>query len=154
MQARNPLSIVTSLALAVMVCATVVRAQDAEKPQKVRLKAVMILASNRVAPPDSRLQHLESKLRRVFGFQHYKHHGSGSTSVTLPGDSRIDLGGGHILKLSAAKAEKNRVRVNVKWLRGKKSLLQTTVVMKKGSPTILGGPSHENGTLLIALQAN
>ncbi len=49
-------------------------------------------------------------------------------------------------------APKGRIRAKIRWLRGKKSILSTTVTMKKGIPAILGGPAHKGGALIITLE--
>ena len=65
----------------------------------------------------------------------------------------LNLGGGFQLNLAAADAGKGRVRAAVQWMRGGEVVLNTTVVMSRGTPVVLGGISHEGGTLIVTLVA-
>lgn len=124
------------------------RAQDV-----VSLQATMILASDKPAAQDPRLDNIEYKLRRTFRFEYYKHIGEGSASVSLPGATVLSLGGGFQLNIAAADAGKGKVRAAVQWMRGGDVVLNTTVVMNRGAPVVLGGISHEGGTLIVTLVA-
>jgi hypothetical protein len=129
-------------------------AAAAASGETVTLKAVLIHASNHPAPIDSRLERVEYKLRRIFGFEHYRFLGESSVILNLPGDASLDLARGHRLKLSGSKAKGDSVRVRVEWLSGDESLLTTSVVMeRKSAPAILGGPAHEGGNLIVTLEA-
>ncbi|MFH0953746.1 MAG: hypothetical protein V1873_05410 [Verrucomicrobiota bacterium] len=118
----------------------------------VSLEATMILASNEPAAQDQRLDAVEYKLRRIFGFEYYRYYGGGSAIVNLPGDTTISLGHGYRLSISAGSKD-GRVRAGIRWLRGDEVVLNTTVNMERGTPVILGGIAHEGGTLIVTLTA-
>jgi hypothetical protein len=119
----------------------------------VTFKAVMIHASDTPAPIDRRLEHIEYKLRRMLKFEHYKHAGEGSVSVSLPGSGTIQLGGGYSLHIQAADAGKGKVSTQVQWKKGGSSLLKTQTRVSRGSPTVLGGISQGSGKLMVILTA-
>jgi hypothetical protein len=121
--------------------------------QGVDLHARLILASNDPAPQDPRLEDLEFKLRRVFGFEYYELLGKGGGMVDLPGQTSISLGNDCVLNIAAESAGGGRVRASVQWMRGRTTVLNTTVVVARGAGVILGGVSHKRGTLLVALDA-
>jgi hypothetical protein len=123
------------------------------RAQTITLHARLILASNEPAAQDPRLEDLEYKLRRIFGFEYYQMLGKGEGIVELPGDASLVLGRECRLSISAAQARGGQIRASVQWLRGKEVVLNTTVVMGRGAGVILGGVSHESGTLLVALDA-
>ena len=127
--------------------------QPAQAQQVVSIQATMIHASDTPVAQDPRLDNIEYQLRRTFRFEYYKHIGEGSAAVNLPGATVLSLGGGFQLNLSAADAGKGRVRATVQWMRGGDVVLNTTVVMNRGVPVVLGGISHEGGTLIITLVA-
>lgn len=118
----------------------------------VTIQATLILASNDPAPLDSRLDKVEYKLRRIFGFEYYKYYGEGTALLNLPGESTVDLGHGFRLNISAS-GSGDKIRTSVQWYRGDEMVLNTTVGMKRGVPVILGGISHEGGTLIVTLVA-
>jgi hypothetical protein len=121
--------------------------------EPVTIQATLILASNNPAPLDSRLDRVEYKLRRIFGFEYYRHYGEGSALLNLPGESTVELGHGFRLIISASGSKDDKIRASVQWFRGNEMVLNTTVGMKRGVPIILGGISHEGGTLIVALTA-
>jgi hypothetical protein len=125
----------------------------ARAQEVVTIQATMILASDQPTAQDPRLDNIEYKLRRTFRFEYYKHIGEGSAAVNLPGATVLNLGGGFQLNLAAADAGKGRVRAAVQWMRGGDAVLNTTVVMSRGVPVVLGGISHEGGTLIVTLVA-
>ena len=118
----------------------------------VTIQATLILASNDPAPLDSRLDKVEYKLRRIFGFEYYKYYGEGTALLNLPGESTVDLGHGFRLSISAS-GSGDKLRTSVQWYRGDEMVLNTTVGMKRGVPVILGGISHGGGTLIVTLVA-
>ena len=64
------------------------------RAEPVTIQATLILASNDAAPLDSRLDKVEYKLRRIFGFEYYRHYGEGAAVLNLPGESTVELGHG------------------------------------------------------------
>lgn len=121
--------------------------------QPVTLHATLILASDEPAAQDPRLDKIEFKLRRIFGFEYYSHYGEAAVGLDMPGDTALSLGHGYRLEVSASEARQGHVRAVVRWLRGEDIVLNTTVVMARGVPIILGGISHDKGTLIVTLVA-
>ena len=142
---------VFGIGLLTVACLLATAASSFAEPATIQ--ATMILASNDPAPLDSRLDKVEYKLRRIFGFEYYRHYGEGSALLNLPGQSTIDLGHGFRLSISATGSKDGKIRTTVQWFRGDELVLNTTVGMKSGVPVILGGISHAGGTLIITLVA-
>lgn len=117
----------------------------------VTMDATLILANNDPAALDRRLDHVTFQLRRMFKFEYYHYYGGGQAVVGLPGSSTIDLGHGNVLSVNAT--GDGKVRAEVNWLSGGKSVLNTTVSLKRGAHVILGGIPHEGGTLIVTLVA-
>lgn len=118
----------------------------------VKIQATLILASNEPAAQDQRLDAVEYKLRRIFGFEYYRHYGEQSGIVNVPGATTLNLGSGYRLELRVSDA-KEGVRTAVQWFRGDEVVLNTTVRMQRRVPVILGGISHGGGTLIVTLVA-
>jgi hypothetical protein len=119
----------------------------------VAVHALMIEASNNPAPIDRRLEHVEYKLRRVFGFSHYRFVGEGRVIAPQAGQVAISLPDGHKLDLQTSGSRRGRVTAEVRWVRGRDALLSTRVQLAKGSPVVLGGVPHGEGTLIVVLTA-
>ncbi len=126
-------------------------ATAAAKP--VSVEAMLILASNEPTSLDQRLEYVEYKLRRIFGFEYYRYYGEGTAILEVPGQTTLDLGHGFTLEFNATDGEDGKIRANVRWLRGQDVVLNTTVGMKRNAPVILGGIQHEGGTLIVTLTA-
>lgn len=142
---------VFKVGLLAMVC--LLASSGISRAESATIRAMMILASNDAAPQDARLDKIEYKLRRIFGFEYYRFYGEGAAFLNLPGQSTIDLGHGFRLSISASESEDDKVRTSVQWFRGDETVLNTTVGMSRGVPVILGGISHEGGTLIVTLVA-
>lgn len=143
----HKLLILTLLVLG-LACVFTARAES----DAVTVRAVLIRASNEQAAQDPRLEKIEYKLRRIFGFEYYRF--MAESSVTLPanGEGALDLGSGHRLRLRLGDGRDN-VRAEVRWFRGDDLVLNTTVRVARGTPVILGGVSDGPGTLIITLTA-
>jgi hypothetical protein len=142
MRVRN-IILVLAIGLLIPLCAP---AQNV-----VNLKAVMIYASNKPAPIDERLENIEFKLRKIFKFEHYLHYGEGSTALTLPGSGTITLGKGYALNVEASRSSGGKIRAKVTWRRGDQVLLRATQQVGRRTPTVMGGASHNEGTLIVTL---
>lgn len=123
------------------------------EPTSARLSAVLILASNTEAPADASLSDIEPKLRKVLAFDHYQRYGEGSAKIDVPGSATLQLGKGYTLFVEASEADgAGKIRLRVSWRKDGKALMSTSAVVSRGgAQAILGGPSHGDGKLLVAL---
>ncbi len=118
--------------------------------QPVTVEAMLIHASDRPAPMDHRMERVEYRLRRIFGFEHYRFLGKTSSIVNPPAEIRMNLDHGYSLHVNATSGN-GRIRANIRWMRDRETLLSTAVNQRRGVPAILGGPPHEEGTLILVL---
>ena len=139
--------------LAMVLLAVCMMLPSVAAARPVTIKAMMILASNESSAQDPRLSFIEFKLRRVTGFEYFRHYGEGSAVLNVPGNTEIDLGHGFRLAITALKAEGGRLKAHVSWLREGTVLLNTVVSAERGTPFALGGIAHEGGTLIVTLTA-
>ncbi len=133
------------MAIALVCFATGVSAQT------VTLEAMLIHASDRPAALDTRLDRIEYRLRRIFQFEHYGFLGETRTLITLPSQSRVDIGHGYALDINASSRD-GRIRAEIQWYRGGQRMMSTSVSQRRGVPAILGGPPHDGGTLILVLE--
>jgi hypothetical protein len=150
MPARNTMRVLIPACVLLM---GAVLAPVSASAQVAGLRATLILASDDPAAQDPRLDRVEFRLRRIFHFPYYRHYGDGAAAVNLPGEATLRLGHGNDLQIHATDAKDGRVRAQVRWLRDGNLVLNTTVVMSRGTPVILGGVSQAGGTLIVTLVA-
>jgi len=123
----------------------------AASAQTVTLEAMLIHASDRPAALDTRLDRIEYRLRRIFQFEHYGFLDETRTVITLPSQSRVDIGHGYALDINASSRD-GRIRAEIRWYRGNQRIMSTSVSQRRGVPAILGGPPHDGGTLILVLE--
>ena len=150
MRARNRLSF---FILTAVVTVSLFALPSNAQAEQANIEALLILASNNPAPLDARLDKVEYRLRRIFGFETYRYYGGGSTILSLPGQSILALGNGNNLTINA-RSKKGRIEAQIVWEKEGERVLNTTVAMSKNTPIILGGSTKPDGTLIIVLTAN
>lgn len=138
---------------AVLIAVCLLALPSSAQAEGANIEALLILASNNPAPLDARLDKVEYRLRRIFGFETYRYYGSGSTVIALPGQSILALGNGNNLTINA-RSKKGRIEAQIVWEKEGERVLNTTVAMSKNTPVILGGSTQPDGTLIIVLTAN
>ncbi|MEZ5277013.1 MAG: hypothetical protein R3F07_11585 [Opitutaceae bacterium] len=123
--------------------------------ESVSIKGILILASNDAGPTDSSLSKVEPTLRRLFKFEGYRQVGRTSTRVDVPGKGQLTFGG-DVLAIETTGDGGGTVRARVTWRRGDQTVINTTVRMKPGVPTLLGGPSARGGkgNLIVILEVD
>lgn len=117
----------------------------------VEVEAILVQASNQPGPVDRRLSGVEGQLRQVFQFQRYEVLGIRRQSMQLTQQIRLDLGHGYAVNVHTGPGN-GRIRAQIEWFHGGRRLLSTSVNLVRGVPTILGGPPHGGGTLILVLQ--
>lgn len=137
--------------LILFTCVVSLFSTNVRAEEKVSFKAVMIYATNEPGEQDTRLKQVEPKLRGVFRFKRYQHYGAGSSSTALPGKASLSLGKGHKLDLKVSHADQGKVRAQVRWTRGGEKLMSTAYVLNRKDSTVIGGPSHDKGKLIVVL---
>ncbi len=110
----------------------------------------MIQAQNEPAPIDRRLEKVEFKLRRVFGFQFYRYVGEGEVSLPSRGEGSISLPDGHRLQFRLGGKGGH---AEVRWSQNNEPLLSTSVALSQNAPIVLGGIPSNGGKLILVLTA-
>ncbi len=118
----------------------------------VGVQGVLVLASDQQEGMDPSLKPFEPQLRGVFRFSSYRAIGRGNTRLKVTGDARIDLGQGFGVQLRSQASPGVAVPVEIRWMRGDQVLIHTRQTFRPENPVVvLGGPSHQNGVLLLVL---
>jgi len=117
------------------------------RAEALTLHAMMIQAQNDPAPMDRRLEKVEFKLRRVFGFNYYSYVGEGSIVLGSGSEGTMSLPNGHRLTIRLG----GKGKAEVRWYRDSEALLSTSVGLSRNSPVVLGGVPSDGGTLILVL---
>jgi hypothetical protein len=124
---------------------------------KTAIEAVLVVASKSPGKPDPRLAAYDATLRRVLRFESFQYLGRDSAALAIPGEGSLNLGGGQRLDLKTTPAADQRLRVQVSWFEGSRTLMNTGLVLRPGVPAVLGGPARAEGevyaVILIATEA-
>ncbi len=116
------------------------------------VKGVLVLASDQQAGMDPSLKPFESQLRGVFRFSGYRAIGRGNARMKVSGAARMDLGQGFSVQLRSQASPGPAVPMEIRWMRGDQVLIHTRQTFRPENPVVvLGGPSHQNGVLLLVL---
>lgn len=115
------------------------------------VRAILVTASNAEGKSDRRLAAYEPTLRRILRFNSYRFLGEGSTVLGVPGDGGFSLGQGHRLELTTEPGDGRSLRLRVTWLDGRRTLMQTGLVLRPGVPAVLGGPARGEGEVYAVI---
>jgi hypothetical protein len=118
---------------------------------KTTIEAVLVVASKTPGKADPRLAAYDATLRRVLRFESFQYIGRARASLAIPGEGSLDLGGGQRLDLKTAPAADQRLRVQVSWLEGRRTLMDTGLVLRPGVPAVLGGPARSEGEVYAVI---
>lgn len=121
----------------------------------VPFRALLILAGHSGQASDPRLKSYEAQLRRLFKFPHYAFLGEARQALPLEQPASLSLAGDFSVQvtLSPAAPTSPKWRAELTWRRKDDVLIRTSLTLSPGVPAILGGPSHADGNLILAVTA-
>lgn len=130
-------------------------AEAAGEARQVSFNALVIEASNppKPEPPDPRLAHLVSELKRLFQFTQYKLLGTPACTAQIGQMWQAPLPGGVALQATPTAIEPAGIQVQVLLLRGSGVVVNSKVRVSSGGQVLVGGTPSPQGTLIVALQA-
>ena len=143
----------TGLALCLLALVTI--PSIAIGAESASVTGILILATDDAGNTDTRLKPYEPTLRRLFKFKGYEQIGRSRTSMKLPGTGVLNFGNEKLLIETTGNGN-GSIRAKVQWRRGGKTMINTTVRMRPGVPTLLGGPKQVGGkgNLIVILVAD
>ncbi|MEW6719955.1 MAG: hypothetical protein AB1346_05860 [Thermodesulfobacteriota bacterium] len=113
-----------------------------------------VYASNKGDEVDPGLMNLRGKLQVMFNYSSYKMIDRRRRTLAVGESGTFELPGRRAMHVSPLPAPGNKVRLSVQIREGGKNLLTTTVGMSRGGMVLVGGPSHEDGVLILILSAS
>jgi RNA polymerase sigma-70 factor (ECF subfamily) len=133
-------------------------APEGPSPTTVQFGARVYLASDGPPPPNSpelpldpRLERYMLKLRQLFRYQQYHALQQVRADVPVGATHRAAVAGDRQLELTPEGMGQRAVRVRVRLLRGNFTEVTTNLEAPPGAPTVIGGPRHGDGVLIILL---
>jgi len=103
---------------------------------------------------DDRLKQIVPRLRKLFRYTDYtpiEHH---KVDVEFGVSKRIPAPDDRWLEVTPKDLQGKSVRMQVRLLKGDKSVMTSNIVAAPGAPAIVGGPRHGTGVLIIILWAD
>jgi RNA polymerase sigma-70 factor (ECF subfamily) len=103
---------------------------------------------------DDRLKQVVPRLRKLFRYSDYtpiEHH---KVDVEFGVSKRIPAPDDRWLEVTPKDLQGKSVRMQVRLLKGDKSVMTSNIVAAPGAPAIVGGPRHGAGVLIIILWAD
>ena len=151
---RSALGPLLALVLALLALA----APGAEAQQVVRFGTRVVLAGDtppppeqRLAPggPDERLENFLPKLRRLFRYKEYTSLERYVAEVPVGTTQRWAVPGDRQLQVTPEAVAGSAVKFRVRLVRGKLTEVNTHIQAQTGNPSVIGGPRHGDGVLII-----
>ncbi len=134
-----------------LLLAALAPAASAAEGGQITVRAILVSASREAGETDRRLSSYESTLRRILRFETFQQLGSGRGRAAVPGEGSVSVGQGQSLRFTTETSRDDRIRVQLNWRDGSRSLMRTGVVLRPGVPAVLGGPSREEGSVFALI---
>ncbi len=103
---------------------------------------------------DDRLRQIVPRLSKLFRYSDYtplEHH---KVDVEFGASKRLPAPDDRWLEVTPRDLQGKSVRMQVRLLKGEKSVMTSNIVAAPGSPAIVGGPRHGTGVLIIIIWAD
>jgi hypothetical protein len=115
------------------------------------LQARLIRATNDPEPADARLNDIEPKLKKKFGYTSYQQLGAQEERLQEGTLQRLDLGEGFVVFAKLKGVEKKSHELEIEWTSGKASLVKSTVKISAGHHLFIKGPGIADDWIVLAL---
>jgi hypothetical protein len=103
---------------------------------------------------DERLKQIVPRLSKLFRYSDYtplEHH---QVDVEFGASKRLPAPDDRWLEVTPRDLQGKSVRMQVRLLKGDKSVMTSNIVAAPGAPAIVGGPRHGTGVLIIIIWAD
>jgi hypothetical protein len=120
----------------------------------IHVRVQTVLASQDKAFIDPGLSGLAQELRSVFRYSSYKLLGKTSLDLAPQKTGSVTLPGERVLKITPTGITGDRVELRLVILKKEKQVFETVVQLLNNGSIIVGGPQHQNGSLLFNISAS
>jgi hypothetical protein len=119
--------------------------------QAASIEARLVRASNDAEKTDEQLTKLEPKLKRVFGYQHYRQLGIQKAPLKENERLRLDLGEGVVVFVTPKGEEKKAHVMDFEMYSGRAALVKSTVRAPRDREMFIKGPEVGSTLLIVSL---
>ncbi len=119
----------------------------------ISLNVQVVYASSGKVFVDPALVTLKKKLSRLFNYSSYETVTENHRLAVRGETAEFSLPGGRMMKIVPLETGKNSARLNVQIFIHNRGYLNTVLRMRRGSLMMVGGPSYQNGVLIIVISA-
>ncbi len=130
-------------ALVLFLVATVSRAAS--------IQARLIRASMENAVHDEQIKDVQPKLKKIFGYEHYKQIGFQRQPLKEKAVTTLNLGEGFVLNITPKSSDKKAHLLNINLVSGKVSVVQASIEVGEKKPVFIKGPEVGSTLLIISL---
>ncbi len=127
-------------------------AASPEPPVSVDLG--IAVASNEGSQIDPQLANLRAKLKAMFDYTSYRMLDRQKRTLAVGETGDFALPGGRSMRVTPVPSARNKVRLAVQLMEGQRNLLTTTLGLSRGGLVLVGGPSYQNGVMILIISAN
>jgi len=127
-------------------------ATPAETPVSVELGVAV--ASNDGSRIDPQLANIRAKLKAMFDYTSYRMLDRRKRTLAVGETGEFGLPGGRSMRVTPVPSAANKVRLAVQIREGQRNLLTTTLGLSRGGMVLVGGPSYQNGVLILIISAD
>jgi len=114
-------------------------------------KVLLIRASNENGATDESLKDIETKLKKVFGYNHYRPLGLQRMPAQINTRRRLDLGEGFVTFITTKGLKDNRYDVELEWFSGKLLISKQTLKLPENRYVFIKGPEVGADWIVLAL---
>lgn len=126
-----------------------------DAPGPIALQAQIIYASAEPGGIDSRLGNLAANLEKTFRYSRYQLLDAPKGAVGIGQAWKTTLPGERAMEVVPTGIQDGQYSLNVRILgAGGQAQVSSIVRLKRASTVLIGGPSHQQGVLIIAISVN
>jgi len=120
--------------------------------ERVKVEVDLIYASNQNRPTESSLSYLKNQLQ-TFNFSSYSLLRRKRLTLLTGQSGKLNLPGGRSMSLELEGVKEERAKILVKISDHSRQLLSTMFSISPGQTVLVGGPTYQDGSLIIAIKA-
>ena len=128
-------------------------AVPSEAADTVTVDVGAVYASNEVTSIDPDLGAIRGKLRSMFNYTSYRMLDRKRRSLSVGEAGEFELPDRRTMRAIPLPARGDKVRLSIQISEGPRNLLTTTLGLRRGGMVLVGGPSHQDGVLILLISA-
>jgi hypothetical protein len=128
-------------------------AVPSEAANSVSVDVGAVYASNEGGSIDPALGTIRGKLQSMFNYTSYRMLERKRRTLSVGEAGEFELPGHRTMRATLLPARGEKVRLSIRISDGPKNLLTTTLGLRRGGMVLVGGPTHQNGVLILIISA-